>query len=413
MNRNILKQYGVSDMSFRNKRFGIVICLLLFINLAVDLYLIGWMKAPVDIECDITETNRIYHEVYKNLDTPENLNRKSFFYPFCVVDGERQVLYQSEEISARSVEDAIQGGYAYYELDGRRLLIIDTRQEESIIRQRRSIATVAAILLFVVSVAGAVYWGYLYYIILQPFARLKNFASCVATGNLDIPLEMDRGRVFGLFTESFDILREELKKSRQREYEANVSKKELVAGLSHDIKTPVTSIKLMSEVLMVKYKGNEIEEKICSIYNKADQIDALVTDMFHATLEELGELKVNCRAVSSSQLAQIIVDADFKKRVEKIPEIPDCLLNMDILRIQQIIGNVINNSYKYADTRLEVCFRFEQHFLYMRIRDFGPGVSEDELPHIFQKYYRGKDAERKEKSGAGLGLFCVGILWSG
>ena len=97
--------------------------------------------------------------------------------------------------------------------------------------------------------------------------------------------------------------------------------------------------------------------------------------------------------------------ADFKKRVEKIPQIPDCLLNVDVLRMQQIIGNIINNSYKYADTDIVVCFHFERDFLYMRIRDFGPGVSDEELPHIFQKYYRGKDAKRKEKSGAGLGLF--------
>lgn len=88
--------------------------------------------------------------------------------------------------------------------------------------------------------------GYFFYIqckIIKPFRKLKRFAERIAKGNLDIPLEMDRHNLFGAFTESFDIMRSELKKARIAEARANTSKKELVAKLSHDIKTPVASIK--------------------------------------------------------------------------------------------------------------------------------------------------------------------------
>ena len=77
---------------------------------------------------------------------------------------------------------------------------------------------------------------------------MKDFAERIADGNLDIPLKMDRQNLFGAFTESFDIMRTELKKSRIAEANANESKKELVAKLSHDIKTPIASIKAASEV---------------------------------------------------------------------------------------------------------------------------------------------------------------------
>ena len=89
---------------------------------------------------------------------------------------------------------------------------------------------------------------YLNHTIIKPFCKLKSFAQRVAGGNLDIPLAMDRQNLFGSFTESFDLMRTELKKARIAEAEANASKKELVAKLSHDIKTPVASIKAASEL---------------------------------------------------------------------------------------------------------------------------------------------------------------------
>ena len=73
---------------------------------------------------------------------------------------------------------------------------------------------------------------------LTPFRKLRRFARDVAAGNLDIPLEMDSYGSFGAFTESFGLMREELKKARENERAADQSKKELVASLSHDINTP-------------------------------------------------------------------------------------------------------------------------------------------------------------------------------
>ena len=86
--------------------------------------------------------------------------------------------------------------------------------------------------------------------------------------------------MFGAFSESFDIMREELKQAREKELAANISKKELVAQLSHDIKTPVSSIKAMSEVLAAKEDRDAVRDKIVAIGAKADQIDSLVSNLF-------------------------------------------------------------------------------------------------------------------------------------
>lgn len=82
---------------------------------------------------------------------------------------------------------------------------------------------------------------YLNYI--KPFRELQEFTTQIAKGNLELPLPIRRNNFFGAFTESFDLMREELKQARESEYQANISKKELIAELSHDIKTPVATIK--------------------------------------------------------------------------------------------------------------------------------------------------------------------------
>jgi len=246
-------------------------------------------------------------------------------------------------------------------------------------------------------------WLYIYCerSILKPFRKLRRFARDVATGNLDIPLEMDRHGRFGAFTESFDLMREELKKARENERNADRSKKELVASLSHDIKTPVASIKAATELMLVKTRDEKEKIQLGRINEKAEQINSLITDMFHATLEELQELSVTPAEVQSTAISQLIQNADYKGRVKPFA-VPDCIIVTDPVRLQQVFDNIIGNSYKYADTDIEVSANFGNGFLVIDITDFGPGASDDELPLLFNKFYRGKNSG--DKSGYGLGL---------
>ena len=176
--------------------------------------------------------------------------------------------------------------------------------------------------------------------ILSPFRKLQDFARSIAEGNLDVPLAMDKNNTFGAFTESFDIMREALRK-------ANHSKKELVASLSHDIKTPIASIKAVTELMLVKTTDEKEQARLDTITAKAEQVNALITNMFHATLEELEVLHVAPEEVSSAEIAKLIANADYQGQAT-VSEIPTCLVVADLLRLQQVFDNVISNSYKYA-----------------------------------------------------------------
>lgn len=240
----------------------------------------------------------------------------------------------------------------------------------------------------------------LYRNILKPFQVLKDFAQNIADGNLSLPLPMDKANLFGAFTESFDLMRSQLTIARENESKANKSKKELVASLSHDIKTPIASIKAVSELMYLKSEDPDTKEQLETINTKADQINLLISNMFHATLEELQELKVVPIEHSSRIFYELILNTDYRKFV-KINEIPDCLILADQLRLTQVLDNIISNSYKYAGTDIYISSRVTDCFV-MDIIDYGPGVPSQELPLLTQKYFRGTNASSQQGSGIGL-----------
>lgn len=252
-----------------------------------------------------------------------------------------------------------------------------------------------------------VYAIYIDRLIFRPFRKLQAFAHHVAQGKLDTPLDMDKGNLFGAFTESFDLMRVELAKARENERSANQSKKELVASLSHDIKTPVASIKAVSEIMMVKSDDEYVKKQLVVINSKADQINTLITNMFNATLEELQELSVTVTEQPSTLLYELIKNADYNKRVT-LSSIPECIVLADTLRLMQVVDNVISNSYKYADTSISVLAEFNGQYLEIAFQDYGSGVNQNEIPLLCNKFYRAKNATGK--SGTGLGLYIASYL---
>ncbi len=340
---------------------------------------------------------------------------------FVVLDQNNSVVYDSRangDSSERlSVEAAMKMRYPYSyivrdnNILGCVILLDDGRDSYDSLRLGVTIAFAVCGLLIV---AGAIIYGfYVQKNIIGPFKKMERFAGKVAEGNLNEPLMLEKNNMFGSFTESFDIMREELAASKDRELALQKKEQELVASLSHDLKTPVTGIKVTSELLKAKHEmnGGDEEEitKLDNIYKKADEIDRLVTDLFSSTLENLGEFKVNCKDESSSVLGEIVSKHDDKGLIVS-GNMPGVIINIDTKRMSQVVGNIIYNSYKYANTKIDIEYKVIEDYLEMKIRDYGPGVPEDELNLITNKFYRGKKQQDSNADGSGLGLYIARIL---
>lgn len=369
-----------------------------------------------EIDSYPTEINRLAIDLGKNWDKTKQHKKEKIEsdqpFDYAVIDNEGNLLMYSKEKMSTSVSAATTHYDAVRDIlaeDGNIVgkIIVHNNYQEQQVQRNRTIAMLVGGFLLLMLTISIIYFLYLKKRVVDPFDKMKDFASEVAAGNLDAPMKMDKGNVFGAFTGAFDIMRDELRASKLREAEAVQARKELVAQLSHDIKTPVTSIKAMADVMELSAKSEGEKTTIRSINAKADQIDSLVSNLFHATLEELEHLEVKNGEVTSNDIARFITEADHKHKVAAF-KIEDAVVQADPLRLNQVINNVFSNSYKYADTEMTVNSFCEKgidgvRFLVIEIGDKGGGVPEEEIEKIFGKFKRGSNAQGKD--GTGLGLY--------
>lgn len=353
---------------------------------------------------DTVAVNEVIQSVERDWDTLEE-HKNDTELDYVVLDEAGEVLFKTRPGLSESVNAAVAHRDTILDVEGAaapgKVIIYNDAAERLREQKQRAVILLAAAML----VQWVICAGYVFYLnrtIIKPFHKLKGFAQRIAGGNLDVPLEMDRQNLFGAFTESFDIMRAELKKARIAEAQANAAKKELVAKLSHDIKTPVASIKAASEVGAALADKEKLRDIYTQITQKADQINTLVTNLFTSALEELQQILVTSADMESRELGAILENADYLHRAS-IPSIPDCLLYADKLRLQQVFDNIFANSYKYVNTPITVTLQREEQRLAVRVEDYGGGVAPEELPLLKEKFKRGSNAGGIE--GAGLGLY--------
>lgn len=386
------------------KRKGLLLLFLLTL-LAEAAGLIWFTKQDTEADQDPVKVNELLWSIRNEWDTLDSHVNTSA-YTYTVLDETGRPRYTDDETMAQSINEAIIHHDTVLDVViddvcvGK--LIIHNPIQAEYEAHKQQILIVFLLSMLIQCLLAISYICYLQRTIIEPFHKLHAFARRVADGNLDIPLTMDRKNIFGAFSEAFDIMRQELHKARIAEAKANESKKELVAKLSHDMKTPLASIKAAAEVGATISVQPKIQENYRQIILKTDQITALLNNLFTSTLEELQQLTITPADMESSELIAILKNADYCQR-STIPQIPSCIIYADKLRLQQVFDNIFVNSYKYANTAITIRAKLSAQYLCIEIEDYGGGAAKEELPYLKAKYKRGKQAEGIE--GAGLGLY--------
>ncbi len=377
----------------------------LLVLIAEIITLIVFAVETPNFSQDTVAVNEVMQSVTEDFNDLEQ-HKNTTALDYVVLDENGNLLYKTKSGLSESVNAAITHRDTILDITindtavGK--VIIFNDGELSLQSQKQTAIIVLAVAIVISSGICLGYALYMHFTIIRPFRKLKGFAERIAGGNLDIPLEMDKRNLFGAFTESFDIMRSELKKARLAEAQAQQSKKELVAKLSHDIKTPIASIKAVSEVGLAVTNNEKDKANYTQIIGKADQINTLVTNLFTATLEELQQLTVTPTNTESSKVKTMLENADYLHKAT-IPDLPECLVYADSLRLQQVFDNIFANSYKYAKTDIVVTAQKADNYIVIGIEDYGGGALPEELPVLKEKFKRGSNAENTE--GAGLGLY--------
>lgn len=251
---------------------------------------------------------------------------------------------------------------------------------------------------------------YIKYKILRPFEKLTDIPYELSKGNLTTPVKETKNRFFGRFIWGVDVLRENMEQQKERELDLQREKKMLLLSLSHDIKTPLSAIKLYSKALSKGlYTDSEKQLEIAeNINTKADEIESYVTQIITASREDFLSLSVNMGEFYLSELmTKIKVYYTEKLSLIKtsftVGEYGDCLIAGDIDRSVEVVQNIMENAIKYGDGReISISLSEEDGCILVTVKNSGCTLPDTDLPHVFDSFWRGANAENQKGSGLGL-----------
>ena len=262
--------------------------------------------------------------------------------------------------------------------------------------------------------------GVLIYIdikVLKPFNKLSNYSAELAKGNLTKPLKEEKNKNFGKFVWGMDMLRETLETNKKNELKLQKDKKTLILSISHDIKTPLSAIKLYSKALKEDiYETPEKRiEALEGIDKNVKEIEKHVSDIVSASKEDFLNLTVNNSELYLSDLLNKI-EILYKEKFThlhthfEIEPYENCLVKGDIDRLEEVLQNILENAIKYGDGQyVKIHIDEEEDYKLIYVTNSGSSISEEELPHIFDSFYRGSNTENKD--GSGLGLYiCKNLM---
>ncbi|MBA9941396.1 GHKL domain-containing protein, partial [Ralstonia insidiosa] len=189
-------------------------------------------------------------------------------------------------------------------------------------------------------------------------------------------------------------------------------RREFVANVSHELKTPITSIKGFAETLIEGAKNDEqsLDMFLNIILKESNRIESLVTDLLDLShIEQQKELEINY--MNLSELAINIIDnlqtQAYNKRIKIQSEIEkDVIIEAHENKIAQVITNLLSNAINYSSEDNKVIVRVyrNDNKVYLEIQDYGIGISETDQKRIFERFYRVDKARSRDSGGTGLGL---------
>lgn len=268
----------------------------------------------------------------------------------------------------------------------------------------------ADIIIGIMALAVIVVFTFVRQKILMPFSQFADVPYELSKGNLVIPVKESKNRYFGRFLWGVELLRENMEQQKQRELKLQKDKNTLLLSISHDIKTPLSAIKLYSKALAANlYKDSSRQLEIAEKINKkADEIEKFVSQIARASSEEYLSLDVNTGEFLLSGLVNR-VNGYYSEKLKLantmfgIGRYTDCLVYGDISRTEEVLQNIIENAIKYGDGKnISISISEEEGCILVSVKNSGSTLPETEMPHIFDSFWRGSNAGSNKGSGLGL-----------
>lgn len=244
---------------------------------------------------------------------------------------------------------------------------------------------------------------------------LARAADYIRADNLDFEVMGSEYDEIDMLCNNFDMMRKELKRAREREKYMKKERNMLLANISHDLKTPITSIKGYVEGIQdgIADTPEKMKRYLDTIHTKAEVIDDLVNNLSVFSKLELSRLTFEFKEGDINSFMRDFVD-DYRLDLEKNgikleTDIPtdEVIVRMDYEKMSRVFSNLIDNAVKYRsedNPTLSVSTMCSDGGVYVNISDNGIGIDENELKNVFDGFYRVDSSRSIKGSGLGLGI---------
>ncbi len=238
-----------------------------------------------------------------------------------------------------------------------------------------------------------------------PIVKMKDEANKLAHGDYNAKFETNSFSEINDLASTLDDATEKLSK-------VNELRKDLVANVSHDIKTPLTMIKAYAEMIK-DISGDDPKkrnEHLDVILQETEYLNKLVTDMSELSKLQSGVIEINRDNFDLKECVNKVVlllsQAISEKNIKLILDLDDCFVYADEIKLSQVIYNFLSNALKYsdADSKITVRIRDSEDKVRLEVIDNGNGISEEALPYIWDRYYKVDKNFNRSVNSTGLGL---------
>ncbi|MDE6738927.1 MAG: HAMP domain-containing histidine kinase [Lachnospiraceae bacterium] len=268
--------------------------------------------------------------------------------------------------------------------------------------------------------------------IFTPINQLNTAMQNIAEGNLEYMLPTEEKGEIGELYRNYEDMRLRLKESTDEKFEHEQKNKELVSNISHDLKTPITSIKGYVEGIMdgVADTPEKMNKYIKTIYDKANDMDRLINELTTYSGIDNNRIPYTFRRINVADyfgdcIEEVGLDLESKNiqlNYEALIE-PSTQIIADPEQLKRVINNIISNSVKYINKDkgvIDIRILDELDAIRVEIEDNGMGIAAKDLPNIFERFYRTDASRNSSKGGSGIGLSIVkkiiedhgGYIWA-
>lgn len=278
------------------------------------------------------------------------------------------------------------------------------------------ILIVFVISLIVVTITNGILSKNIYKTLINPLELLSYGAEQIKNGNLDFEMNYESDDEFKQVCGDFDEMRLRLKDSVESQLKYEEDRKQLVVGISHDLRTPLTAIKGYVEGLRDGIANTPEKQKkyLNTIYTKACDMDVLVDRLFLFSKLDTGNFpfkfdKINIKEYMDSfykhmkdEFDEKDVEFFFENKCSRM-----CKVKLDCQEMNRVLLNIVENSVKYKENKkvkVKITVIEKEDFINIELSDNGKGVEEKELPNLFVSFYRGDLSRTNPSQGSGLGL---------